>query len=118
MRKPKLTPAEIRAYRELARAAQKLRAPKSGQRVGKPSRERGCPLPSNTIPDTGPELLNLPQMAARCGVSPRTAWGWATAGISPPPLRIGKGTVRYSGAAYADWVSRGCPTCNGGHGHE
>ena len=66
-----------------------------------------------TIPETGAELLTLPQVAALCGVSPRTAWGWATAGISPPPMRIGKGTVRYSRRAYADWISRGCPQIGG-----
>jgi predicted DNA-binding transcriptional regulator AlpA len=69
---------------------------------------------STTIPEAGPELLTLPQVAALCGVSQRTLWGWAVAGISPPPLKIGKGTVRYSRRAYADWVSRGCAPCNGG----
>ena len=73
-------------------------------------------MPSNTpIPESGgPELLTLPQVAALCGVCQRTAWGWAEEGISPPPLRIGKGTVRYSRRAYEQWVAAGCPPCNGG----
>jgi predicted DNA-binding transcriptional regulator AlpA len=69
---------------------------------------------STTIPETGPELLTLPQAAALCNVSQRTLWGWAVAGISPPPLKIGKGTVRYSRRAYEKWVAAGCPSCNGG----
>jgi predicted DNA-binding transcriptional regulator AlpA len=74
---------------------------------------------STTIPKAvAPELLTLPQASALCGVSQRTLWGWATAGISPPPLKIGKGTVRYSRRAYADWVARGCPPCNGGNADE
>ena len=72
-------------------------------------------MPSSvTIPETV-ELLTLPQAAALCGVSQRTLWGWATAGISPPPLKIGKGTVRYSRAAYVAWIAGGCKPCNGGH---
>jgi predicted DNA-binding transcriptional regulator AlpA len=69
---------------------------------------------STTIPDTIVELLTLREMAALCGVSQRTAWGWATAGISPPPLKIGKGTVRYSRRAYEEWVAAGCPRIDGG----
>jgi len=72
-------------------------------------------MPSSIIPETGAELLTLPQVAKLCGVSPRTVWGWATAGISPPALKIGKGTVRYSRRAYEQWVAAGCPPCNGGH---
>jgi predicted DNA-binding transcriptional regulator AlpA len=64
------------------------------------------------------ELLTLRDAARLCGVSARTLWGWAESGISPPPLRIGKGTVRYSRRAYAEWIAVGCPPCNGGHGHE
>jgi predicted DNA-binding transcriptional regulator AlpA len=54
------------------------------------------------------ELMRLPETAALCGVSQRTVWGWADDGISPPPLKIGKGTVRYSRAAYLRWISGGC----------
>ena len=75
-------------------------------------------MSSNTpIPESGgPELLTLPQVAALCGVSQRTAWGWATAGISPAPLRIGRGVVRYSRRAYEQWVAAGCPRVDGGSG--
>ena len=69
------------------------------------------------LPTLGyPELLTLREAAKLCGVSQRTVWGWAVAGISPPPLRIGRGTVRYSRRAYVDWCNRGCPPCNGGQG--
>ncbi len=70
-------------------------------------------MSSTTIPETGPELLNLRQLAALCQVSERTAWQWANDGTAPPPLRIGKGTVRYSRRAYADWVAAGCPRIDG-----
>ena len=58
--------------------------------------------------ETGSELLTLGQLAALCQVSQRTAWQWAHEGISPPPVRIGKGTVRYSRAAYVAWIAGGC----------
>ena len=61
------------------------------------------------------ELLSLPQVAKLCGVSPRTVWSWAESGISPPPLKIGKGTVRYSRRSYEQWVAAGCPRCEGEH---
>lgn len=62
------------------------------------------------------ELLTLRQAAALCGVSERHLWGCAKAGISPPPLRIGKGVVRYSKGAYLDWIAAGCkPVKEGGH---
>ena len=74
-------------------------------------------MPNSTIiPETGPELLTLPQVAALCGVSQRTAWGWAVAGISPPPLKIGKGTVRYSRRAYEQWIAGGCKPLHGDGG--
>ena len=56
----------------------------------------------------GPELLCLPQVAALCGVSPRTVWGWAESGVSPPALKISRGTVRYSRRAYLAWIAGGC----------
>ena len=69
-------------------------------------------MPSDThttnTPAGGPELLTLPQVAALCGVSQRTAWGWSRDGIAPPGLKIGKGTVRYSRAAYVAWCAGGC----------
>jgi len=72
----------------------------------------------NSIPTIAPELLTLPQAAKLCNVSARTLWGWANDGTAPAPLKIGKGTVRYSRRAYADWIAAGCPPCNGEHGHE
>jgi predicted DNA-binding transcriptional regulator AlpA len=63
---------------------------------------------------TLPEAMTLRQTAALCAVCERTLWGWANAGISPAPLKIGKGTVRYSRAAYVAWIAAGCPPCNGG----
>ena len=44
-------------------------------------------MPNSTIiPETGPELLTLPQVAKLCGVSHRTVWGWATMARIPRPL--------------------------------
>jgi predicted DNA-binding transcriptional regulator AlpA len=65
-----------------------------------------------------PEALTLRQAAALCAVSERTLWTWANRGISPAPLKIGKGTVRYSRAAYVEWIAAGCPRVDGGHNHE
>jgi predicted DNA-binding transcriptional regulator AlpA len=62
------------------------------------------------------ELLTLQQTADLCQVSPRTVWQWARDGISPPALRIGKGTTRYSRAAYVAWIAAGCPRIDGGPG--
>ena len=70
------------------------------------------------IEPLSPEAMTLRQTAALCAVSERTLWGWANTGISPAPLRIGKGTVRYSRAAYLAWITGGCPRCDGGQGHE
>ena len=39
---------------------------------------------SSIVPENV-ELLTLPQAAALCGVSQRTLWGWATAGILTAP---------------------------------
>lgn len=69
------------------------------------------------IPESLAELLTLPETAKLCSASPRTVWGWAESGVSPPPLKIGKGTVRYSRRAYQEWVAAGCPACDGGR-HE
>jgi predicted DNA-binding transcriptional regulator AlpA len=69
---------------------------------------------SSAIPETGPELLTLREAAVLCNVSQRTLWGWATSGISPAPLKIGKGTVRYSHRAYEQWITSGCPRIDGG----
>jgi len=64
------------------------------------------------------ELLTLGELAALCQVSKRTAWQWATDGTAPPALKIGKGVVRYSRRAYAEWVAAGCPRCDGGRADE
>jgi predicted DNA-binding transcriptional regulator AlpA len=64
-----------------------------------------------------PELLILRQAAELCGVSDRTLWTWATTGISPAPLKIGRGTVRYSRRAYVAWIAGGCKPLNGGGEH-
>jgi len=65
-----------------------------------------------------PGLLTLRQAASRCGVSERALWGWARSGASPAPLKIGKGTVRYSKPAYVEWIKAGCPRIDGGQGRE
>ncbi|MGD0897576.1 MAG: helix-turn-helix domain-containing protein [Thermoguttaceae bacterium] len=72
----------------------------------------------NQLETTSAELLTLRQAAELCGVSDRTLWAWANSGISPSPLRIGKGTVRYSRAAYLAWIAGGCKTTQGRLDHE
>jgi predicted DNA-binding transcriptional regulator AlpA len=75
-------------------------------------------MPNTTIPEIGAELLILRDLAALCGASQRTVWSWARSGAAPPPLRIGKGTVRYSRRAYERWIAAGCPRIDGGHTDE
>ncbi len=65
-----------------------------------------------------PELLTLTQAAELCGVSERTLWTWARSGAAPKPLKIHKGTVRYSRPAYLAWIAAGCPRVDGGQGRE
>jgi predicted DNA-binding transcriptional regulator AlpA len=55
-----------------------------------------------------PELLTLKQAAELCAVSDRTLSTWATSGISPAPVKIGKGTVRYSRPEYPSWIAGAC----------
>ena len=64
-----------------------------------------------------PELLTLKQAAELCGVSERTLWTWARSGAAPKPLKIHRGTVRYSRPAYLAWIAAGCPRVEG-QGHE
>jgi predicted DNA-binding transcriptional regulator AlpA len=73
-------------------------------------------MPSNS-PATEtilPELLTLRQAADLCAVSERTLWTWARSGASPAPLKIHKGIVRYSRAAYVAWIAGGCKPIQGG----
>ena len=65
-----------------------------------------------------PELLTLKQAAELCGVSERTLWTWARSGAAPSPLKIHRGTVRYSRPAYLAWIAAGCPRVDEGQGHE
>ena len=93
-----------------------------------PSERHTPENPSDILPDRpalahgdtapgGPELLRLSEVAALCGVSPRTLWGWAESGVSPPALKISRGTVRYSRRAYLAWIAGGCkPVNNTGDG--
>jgi len=68
----------------------------------------------NVSETIAPELLTLRQAAELCAVSDRTLWGWATEGVSPAPLKIGKGTVRYSRPEYLAWIAGGCKPLNAG----
>jgi len=65
-------------------------------------------------PDPLPELLTVAQACAMLGISKRTLWRWSRSGISPAPLKIGKGlraAVRYRRAELVTWFERGCPPC-------
>jgi len=66
-----------------------------------------------TFGTTVGELMTLNQLAQLLQVSQRTAWGWAHDGTAPPPLAIGRGTVRYSRASYLAWIANGCPRVDG-----
>ena len=79
----------------------------------RPTTGNGHLAPGDTA-GSGPELLTLPQVAALCGVSPRTLWGWAESGVSPPALRISRGCCRYSRRAFLRWIDGGCRPLNGG----
>ncbi|HBO43751.1 MAG TPA: hypothetical protein DD670_07435 [Planctomycetaceae bacterium] len=56
-------------------------------------------MQSSTIPE-GAELLTLREVALLCGVSDRKVWAWAETGLSPAPLKLSRGCVRYSETAY------------------
>lgn len=73
---------------------------------------------STSTPETDSELLTLRRLAKLCQVSERTAWQWAHDGSAPPPLKIGKGTVRYSRSAYVEWIKNGCKPIQGGKDDE
>jgi predicted DNA-binding transcriptional regulator AlpA len=64
-----------------------------------------------------PDLMTLKEAAALCSVSDRTLWTWANSGAAPGPIKIGKGTVRYSRPAYLAWIAAGCPRVAGGPAH-
>jgi predicted DNA-binding transcriptional regulator AlpA len=65
-----------------------------------------------------PELMTLHKAAEMCSVSDRLLWGWAHEGISPPPVTIGKGTVRYVRSDYQAWFDGGCKPIQGGLNHD
>ena len=76
-------------------------------------------MPSNTPAENiVPELLTLRQAAELCAVSDRTLWTWATSGISPAAVKIGRGTVRYSKGEYLAWIASGCKPVNGGGNYD
>ncbi len=72
------------------------------------------PHPDNLVA----ELLTLRELAKLLMVSERTAWGWAHDGISPPSVRIGKGTTRYVRSDYLAWIAGGCKPLNGDGGRD
>jgi excisionase family DNA binding protein len=53
-------------------------------------------------------LLDVRQVSALLGVSPRHVARLAETGKMPAPLRLGA-CVRWSRAALSAWISRGCP---------
>jgi len=69
---------------------------------------------SADAPAAAPELMTLRQAAQLCGVSERTLWGWARDGNAPPPVKIGRGTVRYVRSSYLAWCAGGCKPIKGG----
>ena len=54
------------------------------------------------------ELLTSSQVGGDMPSQSTNSMEWAHEGMAPPPLKIGKGTVRYSRAAYVEWIAGGC----------
>lgn len=62
-----------------------------------------------------PELLTTKETAAMCGIGERTLWRWSHSGLSPRPIKIGRGlraAVRYRRADVLRWIEKGCPRCD------
>jgi predicted DNA-binding transcriptional regulator AlpA len=139
MTKRKLTAAENAAYRELARAAAKLRRAQeaaerkqlktftpsvptdqqhTAQQLQEPagSSPNASSLGSAAASGVVPELLTTKQAAALVGCGERTFWAWSRSGLAPAPLKIGLGlrpAVRYRRTDIMAWIAAGCPRIDG-----
>ena len=58
--------------------------------------------------ETEAALLNLREVAATLGCSPRHVERLADRGDMPRPVRLGA-LVRWSSMEIRDWIARGCP---------
>ncbi len=56
------------------------------------------------------KLLKTLEVAALCGVAPRTVARWRDMGFMPLPLKLCK-TVRWRESDISEWVTTGCPDC-------
>jgi excisionase family DNA binding protein len=63
--------------------------------------------------DSPPTLLDVRQVAAVLGCSPRHVYRLADAGKMPKPVRLGA-LVRWSKATIEKWIADGCPHCRKG----
>jgi len=60
-----------------------------------------------------PALLDVRQVAAMLGCSPRHIYRLADRGAMPRPVKLG-GLVRWCRAAIEIWIADGCPSCRDG----
>ena len=79
--------------------------------MSSPTSNLASPDPS---PDPSPELLTVAQACILLGVGRRTLDRWSRSGISPAPLKIGKGlraAIRYRRTDLMQWIADGCEPC-------
>ena len=55
------------------------------------------------------ELLDYKGVASMLAVSVRTVWRWRDAGKIPPPVRMGRRTLRWRLADLESWIAADCP---------
>ena len=68
----------------------------------------------NAAPDRA-ALLDVVQVGALLGCSPRHVYRMADAGKMPPPVRLGA-LVRWRRAELMEWLAAGCPAVRSARG--
>lgn len=61
-------------------------------------------MTATTAPSTPAPLLDLPALGRYLDVAPSTLRGWRVAGLLPPALRIGGGSLRWRVADVDRWL--------------
>lgn len=62
--------------------------------------------------DRALELLDFEDLHRLLKIAPRTARNWISAGIVPPPIKVGPGRrklLRWRRAEIEAWIEKGCP---------
>lgn len=68
---------------------------------------------STTLTETPTKLLDVQDLADRCGCSARHVRRLADAGKMPAPVRLGA-LVRWPANVIEEWIGNGCPSCDKG----